>query len=332
LVWKRPENPVGLLLAGFGLSFTVGVISEAVALSGTAFSEWAAFLETWLWALSMLIIIVLLPLLFPEGRLPSPRLKWVIPVAFSGLVLLVLGNAFKPWASFETPDGEVMVDLPVTLPFSAAVFDALALIGMAVIVTAVLGAVGGVVIRFRRSTGLERQQMRVFGAGLSVTVIVAFTNFVLFEMGHETLGNVLFVAGLSTLTCSIAVAVLRYRLYDLGRVISRTITYSIVAVLVAIVYGFGAVWLPSVLLGEQSPIFVAGSTLVVAALFNPTRRRVMGWVDRRFNRSRYDAERVAQDFAGSLRDEVHDSEMVDGWVGAVTRTMQPASVGVWVRD
>jgi hypothetical protein len=115
-------------------------------------------------------------------------------------------------------------------------------------------------------------------------------------------------------------------------VISRTITYSIVAVLVALVYALGAVWLPTLLLGERSPIFVAGSTLVVAAMFNPTRRRVMTWVDRRFNRSKFDAERVADEFAGSLRDQLHDREIVDGWVGVVSQTMQPTSVGVWVRD
>jgi hypothetical protein len=195
-----------------------------------------------------------------------------------------------------------------------------------------VGAIVGVVLRFRRSTGLERQQMRVFGAGLVVILSMVILNLFLYELGHSAIANFLLVSGIGVLIASISVAVLRYRLYDLGRVISRTITYSIVAVLVALVYALGAVWLPTLLLGEQSPIFVAGSTLVVAAMFNPTRRRVMNWVDRRFNRSKFDAERVADEFAGSLRDQLHDREIVDGWVGVVSQTMQPTSVGVWVRD
>jgi hypothetical protein len=131
---------------------------------------------------------------------------------------------------------------------------------------------------------------------------------------------------------SIAVAVLRYRLYDLDRVISRTITYSVVAVVVAVVYAIGAVWLPTLIVGGQSPVFVAASTLIAAAVFTPTRRRVMKWVDRRFNRSRYQAELVIDQFSASLQVRHHAEEIVDGLVELVATTFQPATTRVWVRS
>jgi uncharacterized membrane protein YbhN (UPF0104 family) len=127
---------------------------------------------------------------------------------------------------------------------------------------------------------------------------------------------------------SIFLAITRYRLYDIDRLISRTITYAlVVGVLITAVAGLATV------VGTQfeEPWVVAATTLGVAAIFNPLRRRVQVWVDRRFNRSKYDAERVMDEFAGSLRDEVDGDEVVDGWVQAVTETMQPSAMGVWVR-
>jgi hypothetical protein len=104
----------------------------------------------------------------------------------------------------------------------------------------------------------------------------------------------------------------------------------VLAVVLAIVYGIGAVWLPSRVVGGQTPLFVAGSTLAVAALFNPLRRRVMRWVDRRFNRSSYDAEQIADAFAVRLRDEVDPERLADEWATTVVRALQPSSVGVWL--
>jgi hypothetical protein len=133
----------------------------------------------------------------------------------------------------------------------------------------------------------------------------------------------------SLLPIAIGVAVLRYRLYDLGRVVSRTVTYAIVVGLL-----IGVVALTAAVVGAQfeSPLVVAATTLAVAAVFNPLRRRVQSTVDRRFNRSRYDAERVIDDFAGSLRDRTDPVEVVDGWMGVITETMQPVAIGVWTRD
>jgi hypothetical protein len=121
------------------------------------------------------------------------------------------------------------------------------------------------------------------------------------------------------------------RLYD-RRIISRTLSYILVVSALGAVFAVGAIWIPSFIVGEKSPpLFVAGSTLVVAGLFNPVRRRVQAWVDRRFNRSRYDTERVMDGFAARLRDEVDPQRLVDGWVEVVDEAMQPSLARVWLR-
>ncbi|MGH8915549.1 MAG: hypothetical protein ACRDZM_13655, partial [Acidimicrobiia bacterium] len=139
-------------------------------------------------------------------------------------------------------------------------------------------------------------------------------------------GVTVFLASASTL------ASLRYRLFEIDRLISRTVTYAIVAGVLAAVYGLGAVWLPTQVVGQQTPLFVAGSTLAAAALFNPLRRTVMRWVDRRFHRSRYDPEQIADEFATKLRDQVDTEQLAADWAGVVTGTLQPSAVGVWVRE
>jgi uncharacterized membrane protein YbhN (UPF0104 family) len=130
---------------------------------------------------------------------------------------------------------------------------------------------------------------------------------------------------------AIGVAITRYRLYEIDRLISRTVSYLLVIGLLVGVYA-GLVALLQVFVPSDNPLVVAASTLAVAALFNPVRKRIQDWVDRRFNRSRYDAERVMDSFASTLRDRVEVGDVVDGWVGVVSETMQPTAVGVWIRD
>jgi hypothetical protein len=130
---------------------------------------------------------------------------------------------------------------------------------------------------------------------------------------------------------SIAVAITRYRLYEIDRIVSRTVTYTLVIALLVVVYLAGISVL-TIVLPSDSPLAVAGSTLAAAALFNPVRKRVQAWVDRRFNRSRYDTQQIMDGFTDSLRDEVDGGEMVRGWLGVVSQTMQPSFAGVWVRE
>jgi hypothetical protein len=131
---------------------------------------------------------------------------------------------------------------------------------------------------------------------------------------------------------SVTLAILRYRLFDIDRLISRSVTYAVVAGALALVYGFGAVWLPSRIVGEQTPLFVAGSTLAVAGLFNPMRRRVMRSVDRRFNRSSYNLEQITDLFTARLRDQLDADRLIEDWARVVDKALQPSLLGIWVRD
>ncbi|MGH8947859.1 MAG: hypothetical protein ACRDXF_03285 [Acidimicrobiia bacterium] len=331
LVWRLPANPVGWILATFGLTFTLGVMGESLAAIDHPLTAWGVWLGTWQWALSMGLILVLLPLRFPDGRLPSPRYRWVTPVMVIGLCLLILGNAFRATADVSIAGGSVLVDLPLRLPWSTDVFDLIALLGLAVMLAAVGGAVTSAVMRFRRSTGIERQQMKVFAGALSISIVGMALNLILYELGNEPVANALFAIWVLVLVSSIAIAVLRYRLYDFDRVVSRTVSYALLVLILGAVYGAGAVWLPTRIVGEQSPLFVAGSTLAVAALFTPVRRRVMTWVDSRFYRSRYQLERVMDDFSSHLQDQVDPDRMASDWVDLVSDTLRPTTVGVWLR-
>jgi hypothetical protein len=247
------------------------------------------------------------------------------------LGLVVFGNAFKPSAELTMAGAKITVDLPLPLDVPPAIFDASAILGMALVLAAVGGAMTAAVLRFRRSKALERQQMRVFAASLVFAVSGIAVNLVLFAIGLVAAANVILSTMVLVLVSSIAVAVLRYRLYDLDRVISRTVSYALLVIILGSVYVIGAVWLPTRLAGGRSPLFVAGSTLAVAALFTPLRRRVMTWVDRRFNRSSYDAEQVNHAFAAHLRDQVDADRLAADWAHVVTGTLQPSLVGVWVR-
>jgi hypothetical protein len=327
LIWRLPRNAIGWTLAGFGLTFTLGVMGETIALTDQPLASFGAWLSTWAWAGSMVLILVLLPLLFPEGRLPSSRFGWVVPTSIVGLALVIFGNAFKPSVVI---DG-VTIALPIPLDLPLAVFDVSSAMGMALLLVAVGGAVTACVLRFRRSRGLERRQMKLFFAALIASVIGMALNLVMYELGSEALANAIFAGFVLVLVGSIAIAVLRYRLYDLDRVISRTVSYALLVIILGSVYAFGAVWLPTRLAGGRSPLFVAVSTLAVAALFTPLRRRVMTWVDRRFNRSSYDAERVSHAFASHLRSEVDADRLAADWADVVTDTLEPSLVGVWVR-
>jgi hypothetical protein len=143
--------------------------------------------------------------------------------------------------------------------------------------------------------------------------------------------DALFGLALAAIPISVAIAVLRYRLYDLDRIVSRTVTYAVVAALLVAAYGLIVLGLGS-FLGRDNPLAVAGATLAAAALFNPVRTRVRAWVERRFNRSRYDAEQVIEGFVSSMSGRVDPEGVIEGWVGVVSETMQPVSAGAWVRS
>jgi len=190
------------------------------------------------------------------------------------------------------------------------------------------------VFRFRHSVGEERQQLKWVAFGV-VLLGLGMAGMGLWDLAYgpisDDTGNLVTAAGLTIAPVSIGIAVLRYRLYDIGRIISRTLTYGLVTAVLAGAFG-GLVFVLRGLLPGRGSLAVAASTLAVAAVFNPLRRRTQRWVDRRFNRSSYDRARLVEEFSDRLRTEVDMEGLGRGLEAVAAASMQPASVSLWVRS
>jgi hypothetical protein len=316
LMERRPENSIGAIFLSVAALWSLSAIGEWYGAVG-AEQGWplaplgpVLFNATFFTGLALTLMFLLA--LFPTGHLLSPRWSWVLWSAVAFGVMGGVGNSLTAMDP-ESAVGQLLVNA-TGLPLIA---------GLA-------GGILSTVVRYRRGSPTERQQLKWFLAA-ALLLPVAFVVGDLLFSEHEYLQSVMVALGLLPLPIAVGLAVLKYRLYEIDRIISRTVTYSVVVALLAVVYLVGLAAL-TVFLPSDSPLAVAGSTLAAAALFSPVRKRVQGWVDRHFNRSRYDAQRVMDRFADSLRDGVDGDEMVRGWVDVVGETMQPSFSGVWVRE
>lgn len=324
ILWQRPGNRVGQTMLGVGLawgiSFACLALSHVVDGQGAA---WAELINVTFGVVPWLGVVALL-LIFPTGR-PEARLERISLIA-TGLVGV---GVIAGFALDSTPMEETGVSSPLAVPELSRIAATLAGNESFLLVLAlVLAAVLGIVLRWRRSSGAERAQYQWLLLGATAFGVVTAIGQVVPE--DSNVEFIWWLGGVS-IPAVIGIAILRYRLYEIDRIVSRTISYALVLGLLAAVF-FGVVTAVGSLFQSESDLAIAASTLAVAALFNPIRKRVQGWVDRRFNRSRYDAQKVIDRFAGSLRDRVDSDEVVKGWVGVVSETMQPTSVAVWVRE
>jgi hypothetical protein len=339
---RQPSNAIGWILMGGALFILLSDASGGYAAwdyrfsGGTLPGGVAAVFMGLGWAPAV-AIFPLPVLLFPDGHLPSHRWRWVFR-AYLALATLWVASELGVAASGVVgqhinvdPSGQLTVlDHPTGL---AAVVYNIAL-GWTVVTSVFLVAwVARLVIRFRGSTGELRQQLKWFLGGASIAGI----GFV----GTETLANlpgsigqvaeVVSFLAMAALPVGLGVGILKYRLYDIDRVISRTLSYATVTGLVIGVY-VGVVTLATRVLPFSSPLGVAASTLVAVALFNPLRMRVQRLVDRRFNRARYDAEATISAFARRLRDDVDLEAVSSEFVRAVQTSVDPAHVSLWLRQ
>jgi hypothetical protein len=319
LVWRRPRNPAGWALSVMALGF---LVTPAVKLLVDLHPEppaWvvaAAWTANWSWVLANGGGLFLF-LLFPDGSLPSPRWRWVGWGVGAGIGVLLLVTALAPQL-VELPGRPNPIGVAAIEPLIEPLFPVLVVLSVVSLASAL--------VRFRRSRGVERQQLKWVAVG---AVAVGVSMFGM-SFGLPRWTNAI---GPGVLVAAIAVAVLRYKLYEIDRIISRTLSYTLVTGVLVGVYVGAVLLLGRVLapLAAESEVAVAASTLLVAALFQPVRRRVQTVVDRRFNRARYDAQRTVEDFAAHLRDAV-DLDDLHGELGrVVTATMQPASLSVWLR-
>jgi hypothetical protein len=333
LVRRRPRHPVGWLLVALGLSLSATALAAGYAPYGllarpgtlpaaryAALYDDASFI---VWPACIGFVL----LLTPTGSLPSRRWKWWARIAAASPVLALLAAALRstplepPYQSFVSP----LAVRALAGPLLLASFVAIVVTQLAIPVAA-----ASVVVRFRRARGVERQQLRrvAFAAGLSAAAALV----VVVGMATGTPALYIWSAAVyvAILPVAIGAAILRYRLYDLDRIISRALAYGLLTVLLgggyaSVVLGLGQ------LLGQDSSLAVAAATLVVAALFQPARRRVQQIVDRRFNRRRYDTARTIQAFSARLREQVDLDTLSVDLLAVVDHTMQPTQASLWLR-
>jgi hypothetical protein len=291
----------------------------------TAAGVLAGWLVSWMYVFQPLLVAVFLLLLFPDGHLLSPRWRPVAWVGVAGSLVIAVSNMFRRGPLENTP----FIDNPVGL-FDDPDFRSSGL-GIALVGAACIAAAVSLFVRYRRSHGLERQQLKwlaVEGVILSAAIVPS----ILDPIAKAT--QVGFIAAFSLAPVMVGIAVLRYHLYDIDIVINRALVYGATTAAVLAAFSAGIVVLQAILrpLTGGSEIAVAVSTLVSVALFQPLRGRVQNAVDRRFYRSRYDAARTLDAFSARLRDEVALDAVRSDLLDAVRDTVQPSHAGVWLRE
>jgi hypothetical protein len=334
IVAHRPTNTIGWMFSATALlASTAGLAAEYAtytlvtrpgSLPGATFAAWYA---SWPWYLAIALVLVFTPLLFPTGRLLSPRWRpvaWLAGAATGAFTVLAalqanLGPARDPLIA--NPIGVAGLENPEESTVGVALLVLLTVL--------MLVAIGSLVLRFRRSRGEERQQLKWFTYAAALVPL-----FVLADFLPGMVGDLASAVPIVFLPVAAGIAILRYRLYDIDRLINRTLVFGLLTALLAGVYAATVLVLGQVFggVGRDPPSWaVAGATLTVAALFQPARRRIQAVVDRRFNRRKYDAARTVEAFSVRLRDEVDLDALAAELLIIANQTMQPTTMSLWLR-
>ena len=332
---RRPGNRIGWLCWAIGFAITVSIVGSkqvwAVLADQGRSSAWAVLpqLGTIAWLGTLLGLLPFLVLLFPTGRLLSPRWR---PVAWTlGLVLglYLIARLFAPG-----PVDPAFPDNPLGIESAAGLLQRIQTMAGVVVPVLILAVLASVVVRFRRSQGEERQQLKWFTFVVAAEVVLIPGLGEAAQRAAPVLGElVVFPVSISLIPIAIGIAVLKYRLYDIDRLIRRTLVYGLLTVLLGAVYiagvfGLGQLFNP---VTGESALAVAASTLAVAALFQPARRRVQAVVDRRFNRRRYDAAKTIAAFSTRLRDQLDLDTLSTELLAIVDQTTEPTRASLWLR-
>jgi hypothetical protein len=336
---RQPGNPLGWLFLVSAVCQFIGTVGGGYALLVYHFGHHlplgpVALALDQIWGPSLVVFVVAI-LLFPDGRLPSRFWRWVLRVYGVLFVTLLVAEAVAIAGALaahpvrvDESGGLAAVDHPVGW-FNAV--QGMIIIGIFVLS---LSFILRQALSWRRASGERRQQLKWLASGAFVSIVCLFlAGNVGASSGNGptfwgVLGGLAWM-GVTALPVSIGVAILKYRLYEIDRIISRTLAYAIVTGLLVGVYA-GLVLLATEVFGFHSGVAVAVSTLVAAALFSPVRRRVQHVVDRRFNRARYDAERTVNEFAGRLQDVVDPDAVRADLAGVVDAALEPTHVSVWL--
>jgi hypothetical protein len=331
---RHPRNTIGWLFCSvgvtIGLNSFAGDYAEFWLASGfgtSSLGETAAWFSSWLWSLLVYIPTSFLLLLFPDGRLPSPRWRPVAWCAALGAAGGVGGYALEagPLVDFPQIANPYGVDSPIV--------GIVGLAGSIVAAGCMVASAVSLIVRLRRAGSVERQQIKwlAYGGAVVVGTIGVGGLITLWSVPVSIVIMSLALLGLPIFT---GIAIVRHRLYDIDLLINRTLVYGVLTTTLVALYLGGVVVLQRIfvaLTGEQSTLAVVASTLVIAALFNPLRRRIQSFIDRRFYRRKYDARKTLEAFSIKLRDETDLEALNENLVGVVAETMQPAYASVWLR-
>jgi hypothetical protein len=333
LASRLPRHPVGWLLLGVGLSVAGSGVADGYARYGLVARPGVLPAARWIAIYSPatniigLALVGYVLLLTPTGSLPSPRWRWWGRLAAAGPVAFVAALTVGP--GLVIPPYDTVID-PVAIPALAGAVLVAIVAGFSLTVAGLVVGAGSLVARFRRARGVERQQLRWLAMAAALTGAGAAVVGVGMAMGATAVP--LFAAGvcLALLPLATGAAILRYRLYDLDRIVSRTVAYGLLTVLLGLGYAVVVLGLGR-LLPEGSSLVVAAATLAVAAVFQPLRRRIQQAVDRRFNRRRHDAGRIIEAFGARLRDQVDLDTLTAEVLAVVDQTMAPTRASLWLR-
>jgi hypothetical protein len=330
---QQPRHPIAWIFIGSGLgaglerfSYEYGHYALVTKPSSVPLGVAMAWVSEWMWTTGAIPLLTFGLLLFPDGHLPSRRWRPIAWLAGATLATFVVGSAVQPGPMPGYGD----VPNPVGIE-AAQLLGVLATLSQLCLPVVVVGSAASILVRLRRARGLERQQLKWLTYAVTVaTLALLLTSR---QWAGWALAEIVTLVAVGFIPVAIGIAILRYRLYDIDRLISRTLVYGLLTALLAGVYATGVFVVGRLLdpaTGDSS-LAVAASTLAVAALFHPLRRRIQRLVDRRFNRSRYDAARTVEAFSGRLRDEIDLDSLSAELLAVVDQTMQPAQASLWLR-
>jgi len=331
IIWQRPGNTLGWILSTIGLLAAWGASADTytdLARDEGLLYLVSVWISLWYWFPLIALTLIFTPLLFPDGKPPSPRWRFVVWGAGSALALVVFLAAFReriefPGISMDNPVGVPGIEDPEKSTLGSVLFGFFILFLVLALVS--------VVVRYLRSRGAQRQQIKwLMLATLLAALMVFFEEITRIEVDTE----VPFAVSIALFPVAIAVAIFRYRLYDIDVIINRALVYGALTASLVLVY-FGSVvglqYAFRALAGEDSQLVVVASTLAIAALFNPLRRRIQSFIDRRFYRHKYDAQKTLENFSARLRDETDLEQLNAELLSVVRKTMQPEHASLWLK-
>jgi hypothetical protein len=330
IIWQQPGNTLGWVLTAVGLLAAWGASADTyvdLASDENLLYLVSVWISLWYWYPLLGLTLIFTPLLFPDGRPPSPRWRLVAWGATLALALVTFLAAFReriefPGLSMDNPVGIHGIEDPEKSTLGTVLLGSFVLF--------LVLALASVVVRYIRSGGVQRQQIKWLLLATALSALMVFFEEI---TGIELNTEIPFAISIALFPAAIAVAIFRYRLYDIDVIINRALVYGALTAMLALVYVGGVVGLQyafRALTGGESQLAVVASTLAIAALFVPLRRRVQGFIDRRFYRRKYDAAKTLEEFGTRLRDETDLESLSNDLLSVVRDTVQPERVSFWL--